>query len=128
MRKFSVFIFVLALAGCDDAQSAPNATPTVEAVGQFCLDNISEAQECMESGEIPEYCIVVAGYDSEVHFAWSAYYECVTNECTGKGFSDEEYQNCVRDELEARDPVAHECNNALSLCEMMAGASLYWAD
>lgn len=124
-KEMIVVVMLLGCLACDDLQPEPNATPTVEAVGQYCLDNIQSAQACVSSGEDPSYCIIVEGRDPELHWGWSAYYECIVNTCIGT--TNEEFSVCIENEL-FDNANTTQCKETFSLCELMGSASIYWAE
>lgn len=137
MNKIIPLLFLLSfVVACDESQD-PNATPMIEDIGQYCLDNKVAADDCAASGEGAASCVAFQEYDAYTHYAWSAYKECVISTCAREAESnpdlgeigiDAALDICVEDELSEGMGLNARCANSLILCNGLAEASEYWSD
>lgn len=136
MKKTILISFLFSfLIACDETESV-NATPTIEAIGQYCLDNKNEVDNCAVSGDAGS-CIAFQESDVYLHYAWSAYKECVISSCVREAQGnpdlnviglDAAVSICVDEELTEGMGLEARCGNSLILCNSMASAGEYWGE
>lgn len=134
VKHISIFVSLLAISvlACDD-EPEPNATPRVEEIGQYCLDTKIAVENCIQEEGSANDCVFFKqawNHNPELHFAWTAYEECVTEVCGCEGVGMDETDMCLKDEIIDRDSLTwnSRCGKILDLCVGMSEASFYWAD